>query len=170
MAGLLLFGTAEGCHQTGAGSASVSFIRPPGTDVPLQDARELKLEAPMDAFVDAKPIEPLAMPRYPARALAARAGAVTVRADLTISVDGTATAVAPDPLDLSGLSQYRQDFFDAIRAAVQSWRFEPAAIERLEPSASGQPVVTGITPQERAYVVEFKFSESGAVSRSFAAH
>ena len=124
----------------------------------------------MDAFVDAKPIEPLVLPRYPQAALAARAGEVTVRMDVTVGMDGTVTAADPDTLDLSGLSRFRDDFRAAAREAVEAWRFEPAAIERLEPSAYGQPVVTGITPQERSYVVEFKFSESGKVSRSFAGH
>ncbi|HVW20100.1 MAG TPA: hypothetical protein VHC86_02715 [Opitutaceae bacterium] len=170
MIGLLGIAGCGGCRHAPTGSASASFVSPAGSDVPLRDARELKLAEPMDVFVDAKPIGPLAMPRYPARALAAGAGAVTVRVDITVSAEGQVTAVARDALDLSGLGRFREDFFEAVQAAVQSWRFEPAAIERLEPSPYGRPVIVGITPQERGYVVEFRFTEAGRVSRSITAH
>ena len=114
----------------------------------------------MDIYVDAKPVEPLAMPVYPPRALAAHAGDVTVKVDVTVSKEGRVSEMAPDILDFSTISRFHDDFRAAVEAAVSTWRFEPAQIDRLEPKANGQPIIVGSEAQERVFVVSFKFTES----------
>src|SRR5437879_4208919 len=65
----------NGCSHSPKTSSSVKFVDPDSAQT-AKDASKLKIEKPMDVYVDAKPIEPLTMPIYPAPALKARAGEV----------------------------------------------------------------------------------------------
>jgi TonB family protein len=152
------------CRHLLPGQSTAAFVDP--SSAPPRDARELKIEQSMDIYVDAKPIEPLTMPHYPPEALAAHAGKVSVTVDLTVSTEGRVSEVAPDMLDLSGLSNFHDAFQAAVRDAVATWRFEPAQVDRVVPEPDGRPTIVGIEEQERVFRVLFKFSEQGEVSRS----
>jgi len=68
----------------------------------------------------------LARPVYPQAALAAHAGECVVNVTITIDTNGLVTEVTPSWQRLNVPGPYYGQFLDAVRAAVRTWRFEPA--------------------------------------------
>jgi hypothetical protein len=71
-------------------------------------------------------------PAYPASALRARAGLVIMAVRLTIGEDGRLRDIALNPLAFSTPTSHEAEFRSAIEAAVRSWKFRPAYIQRTE--------------------------------------
>lgn len=154
-----------GCkHQSG--EASFKFIDSIHSQ-PATDAREMKLKIGTTVFVEAKPIEPLAIPIYPPIAVAADLGSVTIAVKISVNKDGRVEAVSPSMAGISLPTRFSHEFHEAVETAVKQWRFEPAKLARLEPAKSGPPFVTSTQDTETAFDVAFTFSSPGAVSSAF---
>ncbi len=61
-------------------------------------------------------------------ALAAQAGKCVVFVTITIDARGTVTEVLPTWQRLSIPNRFSDEFLDAVKVAVRSWRFKPARI------------------------------------------
>ena len=107
------------------------------------------------AFRDARPDLPLAVPIYPARALAAKAGRVIVGVRVIIDTTGQISSVAPSLRIFSTPGPFEDDFLEAVRAALRQWRFSPAYQERLEDDK--------FEAIETYYDVAFTFTATGSV-------
>jgi len=120
-----------------------------------------------DYFTDARPIEPLAMPVYPARALAAKAGRTMIGVRITVDATGRVSDVGPSILAVSIPTRFDEDFQAAVRAAVRQWRFRPAQSYHVEvtKTAGGEPDIQ-VTRRENAetyFDVSFTFTAAGTV-------
>ena len=152
----------DGCQHS-SGVASIKFIDSEHPQPPA-DARELKVEIGTTVFVEAQPIEPLAIPVYPRVALAANLGSVTIAVKISVDKDGRVEAVSPSMAGISLPTRFYQQFHEAIETAIAQWRFEPAKLARLEPAKKGPPIVTGEQNAETSFDIAFTFSRSGTVS------
>jgi hypothetical protein len=146
-----------------SGVASLRFVNPLRTDPPV-DASKLRIEVSTTVFSEAEPIEPLALPQYPHAALAAHTGAITIVVKIRVGKDGLVKEVSRSLADTSFPTRFDSDFHRSIEAALAQWRFEPAEISRLEPVKDGPPIVADSTEAETSFDVEFRFSQSGAVT------
>lgn len=156
---------SPGCqHRTGV--ASFEFIDPAHPEPPT-DARKLKVKIGTIVFVDANPIEPLAIPTYPPTALAANAGPITIAVRISVGADGRVNEINPSFAAVSFPSRYDAEFHKAIEAALAMWRFEPAQWAQLEPSKDGPPIVKSRTDTETSFDIVFTFTTSGSVSTGF---
>lgn len=165
MAATLL--VAAGCRQVPVtpdpGRSSFAFVEGAGdrAAVTVEEAKS------GDYFTDARPIEPLTPPVYPARALAAKAGRVMVGVKITVDATGRVTDVGPSVLALSIPTRFDDDFQEAVRAAVLQWRFRPAQSYHVEVTrvAGGEPELR-VTRREYAetyFDVSFTFTAAGTV-------
>jgi hypothetical protein len=161
-----LFFMLTGCqHKTG--SASAAFVDP--HEPTVHDSRKLDLAKSPQVYVDAQPIQPLAMPIYPRHALGARAGKTVVLVDITVSPDGRVSHAATNIADLSGLNEGADGFFSAIQMAVQTWEFVPAELDTVRAEPSGRVLVLNSEKIERVFTVAFTFTQQGGVTQSFGA-
>lgn len=164
---------AAGCHhragpQTTTGHSSFRFVDPPPAKprmtVAATPANEPLVE---DHFVDAVAIPPLAMPVFPKNALVARAGLVTIGVRVNVDTGGRVTNVGPSMLTFSTPSPYAREFEAAVRAAVMTWRFEPAyryslrIFRNREGGAAPQESVREKT--ETYFDLSFTFTSGGKV-------
>lgn len=74
----------------------------------------------------------LALPEYPPRALAGRAGNATVGMRFVVSAEGKVSSVARSPIVPSTAGPFEDDFRSAAEATVGGWTFEPAWLARFE--------------------------------------
>ena len=109
------------------GKTSFAFVEPPPAKSSHSD-RSGAVDEPLveEHFIEAEPIRPLATPVYPSKALAAKAGLVTIGVKVTIDVDGRVSDVSPSMLTFSPPTRYADDFQEAVRLAVMKWRFHQA--------------------------------------------
>jgi TonB family protein len=163
---VLALALASGCQHAATGTAAFAFVDPGHEREPGVDASDYKITEGTSVFVDAKPIPPLAMPAYPARALAARAGTVWVHVTVTIGADGLVSDISPNRTAVDIPTRFDEDFQESIRAALLQWRFEPAQVADLEPRAGDAPFVADSRDVESKLGVVFTFSSSGNVSSS----
>jgi hypothetical protein len=68
----------------------------------------------------------LATPIYPAAALASHAGAFAVTVTIMINTSGVVTEVTPSWQRLNVPGPFAEQFLEAVKDAVKTWRFEPA--------------------------------------------
>ncbi len=65
-------------------------------------------------------------PEYPARALAAHAGAATVGLRIVVDKTGRVSSVGPSPVVATTPGPFESDFRAAAEAAARAWRFQSA--------------------------------------------
>jgi hypothetical protein len=159
---------ATGCHHVPADTGGSSFVvlDPPPPPASKVEAKDARINPGTDYFRDALPILPLVQPIYPPRALAAKAGRVTVGVRVTVDVNGHISDIEPSMRAFSTPGPYAEDFLAAVRAALDKWRFEPAAIDHIEhvttPEASYNRVVR-TEPAETYFDLIFNFTATGSV-------
>jgi len=93
------------------GTSSFAFIEPPVT-APRASATATEPREPvsMEQYEEASPITPLAMPVYPARALAAKAGRVTIGVKITVDATGRVSDIGPSLRAVTIPSRFDADF------------------------------------------------------------
>lgn len=151
-----------------AGTSSFAFVDPP--PVPPRKATMAEpSNGPIleEHYVEAEPIPPLATPVYPAHALAAHAGLVTIGVKISVDIDGRVSHVSPSLLTFSTPTRYSEEFEEAVRVAVMRWRFNPAQrytlrIFRTE-EGGGPPREIHRENTETYFDLAFTFTASGTV-------
>ena len=163
---------AAGCRQVtpppDTGTSSFAFVEAPTVGLtPKAAVGEAKAAKSMDDFREAEPINPLATPIYPARALAAKAGAATVGVKILVDAEGRVADVTPSVRTFTTPGRYAEDFFAAVQAAVKQWRFWPARIEHVEfveaPGLVAYSRVIGTEKMETQFELSFTFTATGGV-------
>ncbi len=172
----LLFGSLSGCnHSPGtatlpaigvggsSGSSSVQFVNresPEGTTA----LSKIKITTGTTGLVQAVPIEPLALPLYPAGALAVHLGTVTKTVKINIGKDGHVSSVSSSMFGISIPTKFDSEFDRAIEVAASKWEFNPAWSVPLEPGKDGSPIVGDPVATESSLDAVFTFSSSGVVT------
>ena len=118
-----------------------------------------------EAFERPLPAARLALPEYPADALAAKAGAAVVAVRIFIGPDGTVVRVEDSPLLASSAGPFAASFRGAVDRTARSWRFRPGAITKsvdgTDVDGDGKPdyrVQTAWDPVTVYYDIRFDFS------------
>jgi hypothetical protein len=128
---------------------------------------EDSFEVEPDYFVEAKPLEPLITPVYPAKALSGKAGLVTVGVRVKIDAEGHVVDVGPSLLTFSTPGRYAAEFQNAVRTAVMRWRFRPAQRYRVKTdrtNESGSGAKEFHPENTETYLdLAFTFTASGTV-------
>ncbi|MCX6954228.1 MAG: hypothetical protein NTV51_18920 [Verrucomicrobia bacterium] len=174
-AGALLAGAAlAGCRHAVApgaavpaeGRSSFEFVTPP----PAPEAKEAKIAAvePLakDEWVPPRALETLARPVYPADALAAKEGPVTVGVRIVVGVEGRVTEVGQSLLTFSTPTRFDAEFRAAVEAAVAQWKFRPAEVRHFTTVTNKEGTYRSMTGSEKtewALHVAFAFNATGGV-------
>jgi len=148
-----------------SGSASVVFVDRANPDGPKSFGK-IKITKSMTGFVKPQPIEPLTLPAYPARALAAHCGAARFAVSIVIAKDGNVTAVSPSLYEPSTPTKFDADFNRAIEAAVLTWEFNPGWTVPIEPGPDGSPILGEPEAAESSLDAIFTFTNAGTVTTS----
>lgn len=165
-------GSVVGCRHAppgppDTGTSSFAFIEPPVAAPRASAAAEPREPVSMEQYEEASPIPPLATPVYPAKALAAKVGRVTVGVKITVDVTGRVSEIGPSLRAVSIPNRFEEDFQDAVRAAVAQWRFHPALSYRIEhapmPDGSTYQRMTDRRRVETTFDLAFTFTATGAV-------
>lgn len=142
--------------ETAVGVASYVVVPPPDEAVARaatkrggDDSAESIESVAGDFFQAAAPRGVLAPPRYPRELRRAGARSVVVTVRVRIDADGNVREIAPSPAGFSTVGRDEALFFEAIRVAARSWRFEPAAVLHASPAAK-----PGAVPGLRSETVE----------------
>jgi hypothetical protein len=105
----------------------------------------------------------LLKPVYPPAALAAHAGECVISVTLTIDSQGLVSEVAPSWQRVNIPNRFSDQFIEAIRLAVRSWRFEPARNVYWEKDGSGDLKYLSTETLSAQTDVRFTFEASGGV-------
>lgn len=105
----------------------------------------------------------LTRPAYPADALAAQAGKCVVFVTITIDARGTVTEVSPTWQRLSIPNRFSDEFLDAVKVAVRSWRFKPARIVYWEKTGNDDLKYLGTETISARTDVKLTFEALGKV-------
>ena len=165
-AALLLSACAHPKARRPEGRSSFTFVSQPefgGKKPELALATERQ---PVQAFIEARPIESLATPVYPAAALKSGAGVVLVGARLAVDSAGRVSSISPSPLAISTSGEFAAEFWRAVETAVTGWKFVPAKIRHLEPVSDPGGTFWRATKEEAieaTFDVVFTFSATGEV-------
>lgn len=157
---------ASGCGHS-AKKVSFKFVQPVAGPTVAADADKVEIKRGETVFVDARPIEPLAAPNFPAGSRKANADPVTIVVKIVVGADGRVEDVGRSLADLAVPTAFSQECFEAVTEAIAQWRFEPAQLAVVEPQANGRARIISSTPTERRFEVAFTFSSSGRVVRDF---
>ena len=135
-AALVLLGLA-GCRHVPAPTGMSSFKvveQPPDRRPPAKSDAKVVEPTSFDQYREASVQEKtIVLPVYPARALAAKAGAAQVGVRITVDTEGRVTDVRPSILAITiTQSGFREDFERAVEVAVRQWKFQPAKIQHVE--------------------------------------
>jgi hypothetical protein len=106
------------------------------------------------------------LPVYPAKALRAKAGRVTVGVQVTVDTAGRVTDIGPSLLTYNTPGPYAEDFLEAVNVAVRQWRFQPAEVLQMETVKSGDFAYQRIartTKTETKLDLAFTFTATGQV-------
>jgi hypothetical protein len=148
------------------GQGKFEFVRPP----PPSDDGKVTISSQelltKDEYVPPRPLGELKEPAYPAAALAAREGPVTVGMRLVVDLEGRVTDLSPSVLTLTTPTQFTAEFRAAIEAAVAQWRFRPAEVRHFTTRTNSEGTyrsMTGSEPTEWALHVAFTFNTTGVV-------
>lgn len=160
-----------GCRQVAAppdtGQSSFRFVERPEAEVRRTDASVSVKPQRGESYREAKPVLPLVLPIYPAKALAAKAGMTVVGVHVTVDQDGHVTDIGPSLLAVSIPTKFDAEFQAAVRAAVSLWRFSPAQVYHTEvvnpPGGEPYQRVTDRQNTEAAFDLAFTFTATGAV-------
>ena len=168
---LLLLGLTACRHAptpVAIGSSAVSFIEPPAAP-PKVGSGEIKEPVSRTLYVEARPIQPLALPIYPTKALAAKAGQATVGVNVTVDTSGQVTEIRSSILTFSTPGPFAGDFRTAVETALRQWRFAPAESQEIEPILGLDQPATRVTRSEKVettFELSFTFTASGGVQLS----
>jgi outer membrane biosynthesis protein TonB len=133
---MVLLGLLVGCRHVpvkDTGRSAVNFVEPPPAPAAKNVEASTSEPTSRTQYNEARPIKPLAMPVYPPKALAGRAGWNTVGVKFTVGVDGRVTNIRPSILAMSTRGRFAEDFQAAVEAALRQWKFAPAEIQYIEP-------------------------------------
>ena len=149
------------------GRVGFEFERPP-PDAAAKDAKVAVQETlAKDEWVAPRAVGKLAEPIYPAAALAAGAGPVTMGMRVVVDAEGRVADVGPSMRAWSTPTPWAAEFRAAIEAAVAQWRFRPAEVRHFTTvtnAAGSYRSMTGREKTEWALHVTFSFkAEGGAV-------
>jgi hypothetical protein len=163
---------AAGCHRTSdpeaTGSASFSVVEPAPAVGSIRSDAQVSMETTRAQYREASLAARPVLPVYPARALAAKAGAARIGVRVTIDAKGRVTGVNPSMRTVSlAPPGFADDFRAAVEMAVGQWKFQSARIEYVETVSE-----TGITferlkrsdPQESELDLAFEFTAKGGVA------
>ena len=173
VAGVMALAAAAGCHQVpeskASGRSGFRFVQPPPA-APSTGHPDAAPE-PVQRFDyrEAQLIDPVIMPVYPARALAAKAGAATVGVHISVDELGTITDIRASLWVVSLPGPFSEDFRAAVDAAVRQWRFVPAeTIEYEKGEQDGRPS-TRVGKREKVtteFDLAFDFAPEGGPARA----
>lgn len=161
---IALLTCAAGCQQSALPKASFSFVDPGHYRGPTIDASKYVITKKEGAYVDAKPIEPLAAPKYPPAALGAQKWPATLIVEIKVGTDGLVSYVGRSVAAVSIPTSFDDEFCEAVKVALSQWRFEPAHLVYLQPRTNAPPTVVDITDVETTFDVAFTFSPGGRIS------
>jgi hypothetical protein len=102
-------------------------------------------------------------PTYPPSALAAHAGECVVFVTITIDPTGMVSDVTPSWQRVNLPNRFSDEFLDAIRVAVRSWKFEPARNVYWEKDGSGDLKYLSTETLSAKTDIKFTFEASGSV-------
>lgn len=148
------------------GQGRYEFVRPPAPPDEGKAAVSVEKANIDDQYVAPRPIGDLPEPVYPAAALAANEGPVSIGMRLVVDTEGRVTDISPSMLTLSLPSRFSAEFRAAIETAVAAWRFRPAEIRHFTAVTNKDGTyrsLTGTEKTEWALHVVFRFNITGAV-------
>ena len=169
---LLLLGLTACRHApapVATGGSAVTFIEPPAAPPPKSGASEIKEAVSHTLYIEARPIKPLALPIYPAKALAAKAGQATVGVSVTVDTSGRVTDIRSSILTFSTPGPFAGDFRAAVETALRQWRFAPAESQETEPILGLDQPATRVSRSEKVettFELSFTFTATGGVQLS----
>ncbi|HZZ19762.1 MAG TPA: hypothetical protein VFE25_10355 [Opitutaceae bacterium] len=164
VAALLVLLLQACASRQGQGTSAVEMLEPIRDPQPKTDK---KGEATMsDVLVN--PIGPeskgeLARPVYPPAALAGHAGRYVVNATILIDTNGVVTEVRPTWQRMNIPGPYSDLFFAAAKAAISTWRFEPARNVYWRKNGDADPLYLYAEAIEARTDVRFTFDSNGKV-------
>ncbi|HWA24933.1 MAG TPA: hypothetical protein VG734_04590 [Lacunisphaera sp.] len=109
------------------------------------------------------------MPVYPARALAAKAGATTVGVHLSVDEHGAITDIRASIWVVSFPGPFAEDFRAAVEAALRQWRFRPAETVEVEQVQQDGFTYARVAKREAVateFDLAFDFTPDGGAARS----
>jgi len=165
---------ATGCHHErvappNAGAGSFAFLEEPSFATPPEETSgkpNASGTKHFEDFRDADPINPLATPVYPARALAAKAGQAVVSVRITVDERGQVSDIAPSIVGFSTPGPFADDFYAAVEKALRHWRFTPAEIDQVESAWTPREISNRVVRTDKTethFDVTFTFTASGGV-------
>lgn len=170
-AGLAAVAWAAGCRHAPVpvatrmeGRSAFEFVRPPATQESGAAKGAAKPVETKDEFVAPRAIGQLAEPVYPAVALAAGAGPVSLGLRLVVDTEGRVTDVSQSVLTFSTPTPWSAEFRAAAEAAVAQWRFRPAEVRHFTTVTNAQGTYRSMTDSEKtewALHVAFTFNATG---------
>ena len=159
-----------GCRHVATpdtGQSSFRFVERPEAEVNKSTATAVAAPRSGEGYRDAKPVLPLVLPFYPAKALAAKAGLTVVGVHVTVDKVGRVTDVGPSLLAVSIPTKFDAEFQAAVRAAVSQWQFSPAQIyHTVVVTAPGGETYQRVTDRqnvEAEFDLSFTFTATGEV-------
>jgi hypothetical protein len=150
-----------------AKNVSFKFVERAAGPAETVDGDKYKITRGETVFVDARPIEPLATPLYPAGSPEPNAVPVTIVVKFVVGADGRVEEIGRSIADFSVPTPFSGECFEAVKDALAQWRFEPAQIAVVKPQANGRPLIVSSTPTERRFEIAVTFSASGRVVPDF---
>ncbi len=161
---------ASGCRhvseRTAAGRSAFTFVESQNGAASSATVTAVEPKSG-DYFTEARPIQILATPVYPPKALAAKLGMTTVGVRVTIDKSGRVSDIGPSLLAVSIPTKFDAEFQEAVRAAVTQWRFFPAQTFHADVTkdATGELQITESKREnaETYFDIAFTFTASGAV-------
>lgn len=155
-----------GCTHA-AKTVSFKIVQPATPASEAEDTNKYKVKRGDTVFVDARPIEPLALPAYPTDVPKSAEDSATVVVKIVVGVEGTVEDIQRSMTDFSLPTPFARACFDAIKEAVARWKFEPAMIAVVTPQENGRPLILSSTPTDRPFEIAFTFSSAGRVGSEF---
>jgi len=173
LAGILMLAAMAGCRHVPesqpSGQSGFRFVQPPPA-APSTGKANVALEpVQRSGFREARLIDPVILPVYPARALAAKAGAATVGVHITVDEQGIITDIRSSIWVVSLPGPFREDFRAAVDAALSHWRFVPAEILEFERSGPDGDAPVRVTKREKVVTeleLAFDFAPGGGTARA----
>ena len=161
----MLVTVSGGCRtHAGHGSSSIELLAP--AESPAAGPGAKGTVAATNVIINAIPpsiVGELSKPAYPADALAAHAGGCVIFATITIDTNGNVSDVHPSWRRPSIPGRFSEAFFEAVRAAVTRWKFEPARNIYWEKGEDGELRYLNAEVLTAQTDVKFTFEASGVV-------
>lgn len=117
-------GRTETPEVPGRGAVSFEQVRDPSVRPPVAEAGTEYLRPRLERG--------FTMPSYPDEALSAGAPPTEVVVRIVVSEDGSVAGVAPSPLAGPSTDEWHEVFYDVVREAVATWRYDPCQLRELE--------------------------------------